>query len=591
MNKWKEKYIHLIESIDSIWSVNSYRDISKIIKDIINWEEIEAEEIHYEQIIFDFTENYSWGSFWDEDFFNWWTYYGPYFILQSPDDDNKMNVYPHINKVSSDMLEYALNRSEESNNFLLIARYIDICIDFSKKITWNSINIKYIEKYFEAVIKIYEDKLCSSFCFLPIIERAISVARSYGNKKYFEIFKDVLVDFELKQQKNIWIIGKALELFVLSKQWILVDETSKETIIKNLMNIIELDEKKDIPNIYLIEKNLLLLKYFRSKNHPDFEKLYNISESIYKKNINSSEWMIKIWYLQWLLSLQQTYNASLEDINSTMLEIQNIDLRKWLKEIKITSQITDKEMNDILNSVFWEDNEYDLKKILETISYNFIEFKENIEKRLSKESPLTDIFTNYVIDYDWWLLGVIDWWDNTEKRVIQKMWQSIQFSNIYLWIIFEGFIEKINKEDLVNFLMNDSYILEWENKKEIEELVDAFYNKNYSQLSGIIIPLIESLFRKALKFSWWNIQKIDKSNGGYMFKALGEVLNDPIMIDTCWESSIFYFRVVLSERLWLNLRNDFCHWVNREKFSNQYVAIRLFHVFLTMVIWFNFISE
>ena len=44
----------------------------------------------------------------------------------------------------------------------------------------------------------------------------------------------------------------------------------------------------------------------------------------------------------------------------------------------------------------------------------------------------------------------------------------------------------------------------------------------------------------------------------------------------------FYFRLVLTERLGMNLRNDFAHGLGQEKFFRCEASDRLFHIFILL---------
>ena len=80
-----------------------------------------------EQIAFEFVENYT------NKETGWGTYYGPMMVF--PEQQNQMVEYPSIQKLTLDTLNYWHQRSKETKNPVLSARYADLILDFHKKVS------------------------------------------------------------------------------------------------------------------------------------------------------------------------------------------------------------------------------------------------------------------------------------------------------------------------------------------------------------------------------------------------------------------------------------------------------------------------
>lgn len=570
---------------ENIKPISWYYDISSKIKDFSEKEKETSNEIKYEKIIFDLVEDYSWDDSQDE-FFNWWTYYWPLFILPSPEDNTKMRVYPHINNIDQNIIDYFLKRADESVNPLLIARYVSVSYDFSNKLWLKKIDFKYIIKYINSVIEIYKNWLLDWFKLIQELQRAVFFIKMYKREKDFNKLKEIIVEYEKKQDTSkLWLWWHAFNLFVKDNKWIQIQEIEKTNIIDDIISRLETEWNKEMPNVYIIDKTLPVLKYIKDKYVDKFKKIFNQIVIIYNKNIEKVEdWLLKVNYLKWLLNLYEEYGYT-EKVNETIWEIDKIDLRKNLQTFSLKHEITKEQIDSLIMGFFWENNSNDLSIIVNIIALHFI-FSRNNAKESFEESqknfPLLTLFSTSIIDNDWGLAWSLSWFDDLEKNLMRQASESIAFWNIFLDIIFTHFIKNIDKELFYNLLIN-SDIIKWESELEIRELVNNFYDGKVYALAGILIPLIESLFRKIIKLNWWVIKVEDKRNWWLMYKPLWAILNDTILTDLFTEDIMFYFKVVLSERLWLNLRNDFCHWIDREKFFNSKIVFRILHIFIILV--------
>nr|MDD3720519.1 DUF4209 domain-containing protein [Candidatus Gracilibacteria bacterium] len=584
MNKFKT----FLEELDNnIVPIESYYEVSSKIREFTKNEIEINDEIKKEQMLFDFVEDYSWDES-KEDFFNWGTYYGPMYILPSQDDENIMNVYPHINKIDQGVINYFLKRADESSNPILIARYISVSVDFSNKLGLKNVDYRFIVKYLDCVIYIFENGLIKEKYYLVReLMRAVFFAKTYNNKEYFHKLKDIIIRYEDQQcNENMGLWGISFDLFVNDNKGLQIDVKEKNQIISNIINRIEIEEKKELPNIFIIEKALPVLKKTKEISGESFNNFFSKLVSIYNKNIEKDkDPLLKVNHLKGLLELYQEYNLK-DYADEVIKKINGVDLTKGLKTFSFSTNFTEDEINDYIKGFFGENNSYDLQKIMWLISKNFIVSRNKTQKEFEENQrkyPLNSIFSTYIIDSEGGLVGTLSGLNEPEKQLIHEASQSIGFGNVFLKIIFDYFIENIRKEDFYNYLMDTCDILKGENEMEIKELVDNLYNKNSYSLVGILIPLIESLFRKIVHLNGGNVKKEDERNGGFMNKTLGEILNDKILIDLFTESFMFYFKVVLSERLGLNLRNDFCHGINKEKFFDYHVVLRVVHIFIVLV--------
>ncbi|MDI6802211.1 MAG: DUF4209 domain-containing protein, partial [Thermodesulfovibrionales bacterium] len=97
---------------------------------------------------------------------------------------------------------------------------------------------------------------------------------------------------------------------------------------------------------------------------------------------------------------------------------------------------------------------------------------------------------------------------------------------------------------------------------------------------------IESAIRELVK-NCGGIVLRPNNLGGYDRLTLRQLLNGQgEIIEKVFagmgQNMAFYFRLVLTEKLGMNLRNDFAHGFGKKKFFTRDVSDRLFHVMICL---------
>ena len=117
-------------------------------------------------------------------------------------------------------------------------------------------------------------------------------------------------------------------------------------------------------------------------------------------------------------------------------------------------------------------------------------------------------------------------------------------------------------------------------------MLKSFWDKDYLATCCLSIPLIEDAVRNLYRIN--NQTYIRPNNdGGYDVLHLSELLSHGLIkevFQTSGEDVEFYFRVLLTERIGWNLRNNFAHGINKKLFESEDVAGRLVHVLLCLLL-------
>ncbi|MDH5681730.1 MAG: DUF4209 domain-containing protein, partial [Spirochaetota bacterium] len=123
-----------------------------------------------------------------------------------------------------------------------------------------------------------------------------------------------------------------------------------------------------------------------------------------------------------------------------------------------------------------------------------------------------------------------------------------------------------------------------EDRREIiREGIKAYLNNNHIVAAHVLIPQIEHALRHLIELMDRPIYKKGR-NGLQRLILLDEILRDDAIIQYFGDDIIYYFRVLFTESLGWNLRNDTCHGFIPSKMFTSEVTDRIFHSLLVIAL-------
>jgi hypothetical protein len=203
---------------------------------------------------------------------------------------------------------------------------------------------------------------------------------------------------------------------------------------------------------------------------------------------------------------------------------------------------------------------------------------------LAKNHPITYLVSHVMASEEGYPIvkfGSIS--DDYDKHLLENFSRNLHFQAIFLRIAFEKMRELYNAEQITDVLLF-SLVFKVEDKDYILKLMKAFWNKDYLTVCCLSIPLIEDAVRNLYRI---NNQTYIRPNddGGYDVLSLNKLLGRGLIkavFQTMGENVEYYFRVLLTERVGWNLRNNFAHGINKKLFETEDVANRLLHVLICL---------
>jgi len=593
MHKEVKKYLELLDT--KIQPLKSHYGEYKIAQQI---KKILQEDKNYtptmediaEQMAFDFLPDYP------DDQGGWGTYYGPRFVLSNA--QGQMVEYPSVKKVTKEMLDYWKKRAFEAKNPILKVRYADLVIDFSPQIINQKANYKLYQLVIDESITICENLLMHPLDCKTKIKRALNLALEINDSERIQKVKDAIIKLENKiaeiDKPGLW--GFAFKWLLLNfKKKVKLSKDEEELLLSKLEEIL----KKVKNDPYLTEHAVsLLAEYYADKrDENNLMRVLKILEDSFKKDKRiNSEALLKINAFQQIYEIYSKYRdkgfkkakLATERLSKEIGQL-NIDWEKSLKRISVSVPVKKEEIEKFLNSIFGEEKRESFKKIVEKIVIKFLPKLKNVEKQfkeISKKHPLQFLCTTKIISEEGIPIAKLsDLESDYDKHLLRHFSQYLQLDSFLLSLTMDKFKEIFTSDQIFEYFQK-CLLFEEENQNYLKRALEAFWNGDYLVSSHLFIPLIESAIRKLIKICGGVILILNEF-GGYdyiplstLLKKQGEIIEK--VFEPLGKEFLFYFRAVLTEKLGMNLRNNFAHGIGKGTFFSPEVSNRLFHLMLCL---------
>ena len=572
------------------------QQIKEILQKEISYEP--TKEDMAEQMAFDFMADYqNYNS-------DCHTYYGPMYVFQN--DTGQMVEYPSIRQVDQEMLKYWEERAKESRNPILSSRYADLVVEFSRKISVDlvvefspKISVDLFWIVIDANNDICENSLASpSDCKIKI-KRAFDLAIRINDQERIDKTKHTIIRLE----ESIAIDDKP-GLWGFAFKWLILDFSKKVTLEDKEKNelIKEIEErlKRKENNPWVVENAVSLLAeyYAREQDEPNLMRVLGVLENALKTKGLNSDALVKNHSYDQIYRIYEQYasrfgkaSKASEARQRLAQEIKQLDLDwdKSLTQISSEIEITQDDIETYLNGIFGENETNTLELVMSKIASAYL-LKEDVVKKqlkgISSTHPFQFSLTNHIIsDENLLIAKLLSLDEDYETHVKKHGLQYMQLSSALLSLTMDKLRKNFSREEFLEYFKN-AFIFENESQEQLKRAIVAYWNEDYLVASHLFIPLIESSIRELVKNCGGVVFK-PNGLGGYDSESLGNLLrnNDQIFEDVFpknGQNVLFYFKLVLIEKLGMNLRNDWAHGLGTEKFFSRNVSDRLFHILILL---------
>ncbi|HFC76653.1 MAG TPA: DUF4209 domain-containing protein [Candidatus Moranbacteria bacterium] len=523
------------------------------------------------------------------------------FVLSN--DKGQIVEYPSIRQIDQETLEYWTKRVRESSkNPILLSRYADLVVDFSPKVLGKGVDIDLFQIIIDSNITICKKSLADSLDCKIKIKRALNLAIKINDNIRINEIKNTII----KLEKDIAIDDKP-RLWGFSFKWLLLDFAKKITLADAEKNEIidNLEEKlKRIRKDQWLAENAvsLLAEYYASKkDEGNLMRVLNVLENSLKANNRAnSDALLKTHAYEQIHEIYRKYaSRNFEKAKKADKRLSqeigqlNLNWKKSLKEISIETKIKQKDIDNFLKGIFGENKDDKLEMIMTKIAVSNLPKKDAVKKQLddvSSKYPMQFLCTKQVISDDGVPIAKLSTLNEDYDSHFQRYaLQYIQFGSFFLSLTMNELRKQFSEESILEYFQQ-SVVFENENKEYLKRAISAYWDEDYLVASHLFNPLTESGIRKLIKICGGLVLK---PNGlsGYDNVLLGGLLKNNQIFENVFSKSghnvLFYFRLILTEKLGMNLRNDFAHGFGKKKFFGCDASDRLFHI----LIWLSIVRR
>lgn len=522
----------------------------------------------------------------------WNTYHGPMFVL--PNKQGQVVEFPSIKQIDQEILVYWKKRANESKHPVLINRYADLVFDFEPVILGKGIDFSMAQKVIDSIIDICNLNLDKNIDYKLRLERALRLAIQINDIARIQKLKETIVATECRYAEDdkpgLW--GYAFE-------WLILDKTGKIGLSDDEKNVLIDDMEKRLQRLVSVEDpdpwdvecavRLLAQYYSVNSDEGNLKRVLNDYETAFRKNkYANSDGMLISNYLEKLIGIYLDYAIFqfAKDARARIInELGNLGERGKFAMHEISTEITidNKHISEFVEAIFGKDNPNSLERVILNLAVNFILRKKNEEdhlKGLSKNHPLSYL-VNHVMaaeeGYPVAKFGSIS--DDYDKHLLETSSNNLHFHAVFMRIAFDKMRELYTPEQVLDVLFL-SPVYRDEDRDYVLKLLKSFWAKDYLVTCCLSIPIIEDAVRNLYRV---NNQTYIRPNddGGYDVLSLEGLLDRgliKIVFGKVGEDIEYYFRVLLTERVGWNLRNNFAHGINKRLFESEDAASRLIHV-------------
>ena len=596
LNEEIKKYLDILsKEVKPLQSFHVEYGIAKEIISILKKEgesyKLSDEDIA-EQIAFDFLADYPNGNS------GWGTYYGPMFVL--PNNQGQMVEYPSIQKITEETLNYWRSRAKETKNPILSSRYADLVIDLSPRVLQERADYNFFHLVIDASIEICGKLLAEPLDCKTKIKRALTLAIQINDKERIKRVKETIINLEenISEDEKAGLWGFAFE-------WLLLDFCNKVSIAPQekdcLINNLEkrLERVKKDPWFAEHAVSLLAEYYAKEKDETNLMRVLGFLEKSLKENDRTkSGALLKVHAFEHIHEIYQKYRdkgfpeatKATKRISQEIGQLE-LDWDKSLKAVSVTTSIKKETIDKFLKNIFGEKKQNKLETIFAKMVLAFLPKPKDIEtqlKEISQKNPIRFLCTTQIISGDGIPIAKLSSLDNDYDKHFQRYAsQYLQFGSFFLSLAIDELKKRILKNNIVEYFQKSS-LLQNENKEYIQRAMDAYWNNDYLISSHLFIPLIESAVRELIRVCGGiilmpnNISGYDRLSLNVLLEKQGDIIKT-VFSNINYDIS-FYFRLVLTEKLGMNLRNNFAHGLEKKSFFTREASDRLFHILLCLTL-------
>lgn len=512
-----------------------------------------------------------------------------YPIMTFVTKDGKTINIPEINDFKEGAIEYFKKRTYATKNIVLKARYSDFVWELKKDPAFGKIAV---DSYLGLIEGYYQKTWFFNLqdAFYRIIY--LSMLNVVDDAK-FRTIKEKLFDYldRMIKDGHYRFCLKLLDAFAHIKKERTIDDAYKKALSISQQCAHHFRENQDfrLERSFLeIEEKLNSIYGYTDSSHLAKERRAQsfVDEALFREEKNDFL-SAAIFYEDALKIYQELGDKKKIKLYKNKLTEANKKSVKGFKRVSIETEIPKKEIEDITNIILTARN---LNEALIRLSVfdGLLPNYQNLVKQteeMKTSHPLQFLVNTKVIDRGGHLINADR--DPFYNILARNSMISIKFGSVLLNRIIERLIQEkgLNKDNLLLCLRNWGFIDD-NNLKIIDRGIERYFAEDYISSMHILVPQLEEVIRSLLKKG--GIQTISFERGtkrgttSTQESTLSELLERPEVIEIFGDTLHWYVKLVLVEKLGLNLRNDIAHGLIEFEKCNLSNTNIILHIFILL---------
>lgn len=519
-------------------------------------------------------------------------YYFP--MMSGTTKDGVITEFPDSKIVDNEVIEYWKARATTSKHPFLINRYADLVVDFQRRTQDGKFDYLMAQRVVDSAMQICSQSLDDGLGCKQKLKRGLFLSALINDPQRLEQIKQNIIDTERKfaedDKPGLW--GYGFEWLVLDgnlEKTLTTDH--RKTLIGDLENRLKRLMSAPSPSAWNVECAVSLLAKYYSKtgDERNVEIVLSQLEQAYRKNLYAnSDGLLVVNYLEKLSDVYLLYahfsfaKGAIQRIKQEMSNLSkhtSFDLKKFSVDMDMKKE----DIDAVLNSAFGEERDLKLGQTIKHIAVTYVPRKDKMEKELEEFSSkyvYLSLGNHSILSTDGFSsakYGSVQ--EDFGRHLLNHFSQNLHFQSVFLRLVL-GELTKIKKSEEVFNELILSPVFQEDDKYFLLEVLKKYWSGDYLSASCLMIPLIEDSIRNIYRLN--NLSFISSNDdGGYDVESLNRLLERGIIkqiYGAFGDHVEYYFRVLLTERIGWNLRNNFAHGINKNAFRRIDVADRLLQV-------------
>lgn len=535
----------------------------------------------------------------------WGIYWGP--LASGILADGKTPFYsPDISKVDEEILAHWINRSVNSKNPIIRARYADLAWEIGRYLRKPpkdrpecrtppiSIDIPFslaqsaIDSYLEAVGSSLTEDEYHSWVFL---DRAIELALSLNDATRAQHAKSALFDYYRKlargSSKFMW--WRLNDLLENREKLLGLDESEHNMVIESLEIALALcsdvnDKGHFDPHLSMSAADRLI-RHLKN-NQKEIQKVTMRAAGAFESVAEKASGLLAVSLLEDLIPRYR--DAGLADdaarIEQTIRQRAD-QARGEMKSITVPLTIPKNELDK------WADGlaGSSLKEALGQIGYSLMMREENAKKSVQDmliKAPLMSRIVVSIMSQDGFTEAIVrSVEEDLEGRTIQHTADRFNWEAPFLYMAFTRAKEKhgFDLEQVLAYIRT-SPLFPSNREALLRQGLAAWLADDPVKAIHVLVPQIEAACRDLLSALGAAVRKPNPRTGGSKVIGLGEVLSHDKLKMGVPKDFRFHLKSLYTDPRGINLRNHLAHGLANEGVLGIGVANWVVHTILMLVI-------